>query len=384
MNEWTEQEEQQIIERAKAGDPEANYALSLWALQRAEEEPDEPRWNRLAAKCLVKSAQAGYGPAKEQMAALLNQSSPAPAQGRHSAPAADPEPQPQPRRRPAAFEQDADDVDDSDVKRAAPIRRSAPQRPGSIRRSAAAARTEPAARRPAGRRQRPLDEEDEGFDVDDASWDDGYDEDEDDYPARRGPDLGGLLASLRSGLRGGRSWGDDKWRRLEIICVAVCAVLLIVIAVLIISGKRGGDSGGNGGSSIPPAGEVGATGDGVTAVSTYPDEATKAAIMAADLDIFPAQEDYETEPTTGTVSVSSEYLRVRKGPNTTYDPVAQLPNGTTVSVFAKKNDWDLILYQSAEGPVYGWCSSGYLIITAGSAGTAAAAPATDAPGSVIG
>ena len=74
MNEWTEQEEQQIIERAKTGDPEANYALSLWALERGEEEPDEPRWNRLAAKCLVKAAQAGYGPAKEQMAALLKQS----------------------------------------------------------------------------------------------------------------------------------------------------------------------------------------------------------------------------------------------------------------------------------------------------------------------
>ena len=90
MDEWTEQEEQQIIEQAKTGDPEANYALSLWALRRGEEEPDEPRWNRLAAKCLVKAAQAGYGPAKEQMASLLSQSGqsvPAP----QSAPPADTE-----------------------------------------------------------------------------------------------------------------------------------------------------------------------------------------------------------------------------------------------------------------------------------------------------
>ena len=63
-----------MIERAKSGDPQANYELSLWAQERSEEEPDEPRWNRLAAKCLVKAAQAGYGPAQERMAVILQQS----------------------------------------------------------------------------------------------------------------------------------------------------------------------------------------------------------------------------------------------------------------------------------------------------------------------
>ena len=73
MRDWTEQEEQELIELAKTGDPRANYELSQWALARGEEEPDEPRWNRLAAKCLVKAAQAGYGPAQERMAEILRQ-----------------------------------------------------------------------------------------------------------------------------------------------------------------------------------------------------------------------------------------------------------------------------------------------------------------------
>ena len=74
MREWTEQEEQQMIALAKQGDPQANYELSQWALRRGEEEPEESRWNRLAAKCLVKAAQAGYAPAQARMAELLHAS----------------------------------------------------------------------------------------------------------------------------------------------------------------------------------------------------------------------------------------------------------------------------------------------------------------------
>ena len=70
MAELTEQQEQELIAAAKAGDPKANYDLSMWALDRAREEPEEERWNRLAAKCLLRSADAGYEPAiqaKEQL-----------------------------------------------------------------------------------------------------------------------------------------------------------------------------------------------------------------------------------------------------------------------------------------------------------------------------
>ena len=66
MQDLTEQQEQEMIRRAKAGDPEANYQMSLWALEQAIAEPEEERWNRLAAKCLVKAVDAGYEPAKEE------------------------------------------------------------------------------------------------------------------------------------------------------------------------------------------------------------------------------------------------------------------------------------------------------------------------------
>ena len=163
---------------------------------------------------------------------------------------------------------------------------------------------------------------------------------------------------------------------MEFICVAVCAVLLVIIAVLLITGRH--DDGGGSGSAIPAAGLVGGGDSGGATVSDYPDEATKNAIMAAELDIQPAAEDYVTEPTNGTVSVSSEYLRVRKGPNTTYDPIDQLANGAAVSILAQKNDWDLISYQGESGTAYGWCNGGYVIITAGTAAGGAAAPTDDA------
>lgn len=387
MDEWTEQEEQQIIERAKTGDPEANYALSLWALSRGEEEPEEPRWNRLAAKCLVKAAQAGYGPAKEQMASLLKQSGQAPAKQSAPKQTAKRSEKPAPSRpapEPVSDDEDeAEEEEDVGGRHSMPARRSAP----ASRPSAAARFTTPL--RQMARRLIPQDEGKDGFDVDEARWDDGYD-DETPPPARRGRRDRSHGADQDVGADSGGRWSDDKWRRLEFICVLVCAVLLIVIAVMLFSHKRGGNEGsGNTTSAIPPAGEVASadtndnnTGNngGVTA-STYPDEATRAAIMAADLDIQPSPEDYVTEPTSGTVSVGSEYLRLRKGPNVTYDHIAQMPNGTTVSVFAKKNDWDLILYQGDDGPVYGWCSSEYVILTAGAA--ASAAPSDD-PGNTVG
>lgn len=76
MTDLTPEEERIMIERAKAGDPAANYKMSLWALDQALAEPEEERWNRLAAKCLVRAADAGYPPARERMEALLQNQAP--------------------------------------------------------------------------------------------------------------------------------------------------------------------------------------------------------------------------------------------------------------------------------------------------------------------
>ena len=335
MREWTEQEEQEMIELAKQGDPRANYELSLWALRRGEEEPDESRWNRLAAKCLVKSAQAGYAPAQERMQALLHQD-----QG--GASKEGPEP-PEPVR-----------ISDARAARrdrqgTAPAPESTARRPV---REPEPAEDEPyydddedddgygyrqgRGRRPV-RRDRPV-REDDGYGYDDEP---AYDED----------------GEYDGGSAGERTrWGEKQWRRVEIICVAVCALLLVLIAVMILSGRRSGSDGGQN-SAIPPAGDASAaaTAGPEESAEPYPDEATLAAIEAADLEVYPADTDYVTVPTTATVKVDSQ-------------PICNMEDGTTVQVYAIKNNWSLVYYEGGEdGPVYGWCSSEYLIVTAGAA-----------------
>ena len=362
MREWTEQEEQQIIERAKTGDPEANYELSQWALRRSEEEPDEPRWNRLAAKCLVKAAQAGYEPAKQQMDVLLH-----------------------PDRKP-------DTAEPPVPRRAAP-----PAEPVSLsdaRRARRAPAQQTTARRvpPSEPEQEDEYDDDDSFDVNDpdSDWEDD-DEEDPPAPARRNRSSQTRDRQPAQKGRGGRKkqdersaaqkWGDAQWRKMEIICVAICAVLLAFIAAMILI-NRGGvtKSSDNTGSAIPPAGQVAPadTSSGGTEDSTYPDEATKAAVKAADLTIQPENEDYMTSPTTATVSVGNTALRMRKGPNTTYDQVGEIPDEASVSVLAAKNDWYLVYYEGSEAPTYGWCNSQYLILGTGT--TATTAPTDDSVG----
>ncbi len=357
MREWTEQEEQEMIDRAKAGEPEANYALSLWALARGEEEPDEPRWNRLAAKCLVKAAQAGYGPAQERMAGLLSNSGGGAAGGgpRSSRRTED---RPRPAEAPAPEDEPLpEDIPDEEPVQPRRARRAAPDRePVSIhdaRRSAASrapVRHTSTARRP----EPPAEDEDELYD-----GEDGDVEDEAGVrPARGRKDRGG-----KGGLFS--NWGETQWRRTERICVVICLVLLIAIAVMLFT-SRGSRSGSEAASAIPPAGEVSPAAVIPTGEpqGSYPDDATRAEIEAAELDIPPMAEDYRSGPTTATVSVNSISLRLRKGPNTSYDEITSMPDGSKVEVFADKNDWSLVRYQGDEGAIYGWCSSTYLIIDA--------------------
>ena len=388
MREWTEQEEQEMIERAKAGEPAANYELSLWALARSEEEPDEPRWNRLAAKCLVKAAQAGYGPAQKQMAALLksaDEPAPAPSQPEQDqpprretakAPAEATEREPvsirearrsrtkgptATARRPVRPEPEQDEPEDEEALEAEDAAaEDAPVTAG--RHSSPAKRSAPARRKTAPRRSAWPEPKDEPEDEDEPPEEDDREQAVKARPARKrersagGKKGGGLFAD----------WGDAQWRRLEFICVGICVALLIAIAVMLLTGRRGGSESGTT-PTVPPAGEAApaaATDVPMTTVEQFPDTATRAAIQAADLDIPPAEEDYRDGPTTATVSVNSVSLRLRKGPNTSYSEITSMPDGSKVEVFADKNDWSLVRFQGEESPIYGWCSSSYLIIDA--------------------
>lgn len=348
MREWTEQEEQQIIAQARQGDPRANYELSLWALRRSEEEPEEERWNRLAAKCLVKAAQAGYGPAQERMAELLQSA------GAGSAPAAGPRPVPKKKAEPA--DTPPEPVRISDARQA---RRSQGPAPKSTARRVPEPEPdyeeeEPLPRR--GRTVRRAPEEDRWEDdapQDAPAYEQDYEEDE---PPVRG---------------GGSRWGEGQWKRLEIICVAVCAILLVAIAVMILTSRHGSTTGG-GQSLIPSAGDasVTATASPEPAADDYPPDDVIKAIEDSELEIKPDEGEYVTVPTSATVNVESTALRLRTGPNTEYKLVTSMPDGTDVDVYANKNDWSLVYYKDAEdGPVYGWCSSEYLFINSGAANT---------------
>ena len=392
MNEWTEQQEQQMIERAKAGDPQANYELSLWALSRSEEEPDEPRWNRLAAKCLVKAAEAGYGPAQKRMAELLDQAkggkAPA-AQSTARRPKSRPEPEDQEDELPEEDDEPAppEPVRISDARRARrdPRRQSTARRPEPEQDWEDESERGRAARR--AREEEPEPEDEEPYDDEDGDdyadeWDDDYaDEDEDDdgvFPFQ------GLFGRGRGrGAGGGRQWGEAQWRKMEIICVAVCAVLLLLIAVMILTGRRSSTANpGSVTSAIPPADEVTAAATPTPEPPKYPDDATIAAIQAADLEIYPDDTEFVTVPTSATVRVSSTSLRLRKGPSTEIDKIADMPDGTQVDIYATKDDWCLVKFNDTQkGTLYGWCSSEYLIVVAGTTVPAATdvPAATEAP-----
>lgn len=334
MREWTEQEEQEMIERAKAGDPEANYELSLWALRRSEEEPEESRWNRLAAKCLVKAAQAGYGPAKERMDSLLKQSA---------------------AQKEASLKQEEIDEPPAPVKLSEARQAAARQR---ARQSTA--------RRPASEsRARRGEDPENGYGP--SAWDgDDEDEYEDDAPARgSGRKFGGGPLSFFS------QWTESQWRTMELVCVAICVVLLAAILVMVFTGRNNESS--PSGTSVPPPSEAEtAETEPTPEPEQYPDDDTRAAIMAADLQVFPMDENYEAVPTTGTVSVNGTSLRLRKGPNTSYEQTelsdgskAEMSNGTVVDVYARKDGFALVGYNDNGTTVYGWCSADYLVLSAG-------------------
>ena len=211
------------------------------------------------------------------------------------------------------------------------------------------------------------DEEEEEYE--DEDWDD-----EEDRPRRRPARRPARSKSSKPARSDGRragpfsGWGEEQWRRMELICIGVCAVLIIAIVVMFITGRKTGAAPA-GGSAVPAAGQV-TEATPEPELEPYPDDTVKAAIQASDIEVQPADLDYVKAATTATVTVGTgnKTLRLRSGPNTNYRQLAEMPNGTAVDVFAKKDDWALVLYQADDGPLYGWCSSSYLITTSGSVG----------------
>lgn len=324
MIELTEQQEQEMIDRAKAGDPEANYQMSLWALEQSMAEPDEERWNRLAAKCLVKAAEAGYEPAKEKMNELLAQT----AEAAEPAPAAAPEAEPvyapaepiRPQAAPETAEQNAAQPAASTVKgKAAAIG------------SAIAAGAGAAFAKVKGLFSKSGETGSAG--------------------------TAGASTGKKPGFLNFSQWDDAKWKKMQVVCIVICAVLLILLLILLLTGKNKNKKAAE--DVVPtPVAEIVVTPEPVTTPepALYPDAATRGEIEAADLETYPEDGDYVDAAKTVTVSTSGSVLNLRRGAGQSYGQVGSLPNGATVDVYAYKNGWALVQYNDT----WGWCSNDYL------------------------
>jgi hypothetical protein len=374
MMNLTEKEEQEMIERAKSGDPKANYDMSLWALEQAAAEPDEERWNRLAAKCLVKASEGGYEPATERMAQLLSalhseqqaaQAADAPSE-QSAAPAADDsfDWSQEPDARPASehLPQEQPNV----ALRAVAVAGIAAKAIGSGAKVVYSKGRELISKLAAGQADADdlLDETEQADDTDTAAA--PADTEAPATPtaptaptapaAPTAPSAGAKhAASKKFSLPDFSQWDEKKWKKMQKICIGVCVVLALLIVIMITSGKK--EDAQEDTSQLPPA----ATTVPATPVPTaepvvYPDETVRAEIQAATLDIYPQEDEYVEEETTATVTPSAG-LNLRRGPGSSYSQIVLMSTNSQLEVYAYKNGWALVRYQ---GTTWGWCSSDYI------------------------
>lgn len=307
MTDLTRQEEREMIEKAKAGDPEANYQMSFWALEQAAAEPGEERWNKLAAKCLVKAAQAGYEPAKKHMAQLLRE-----LEGQETFPEV-PAAQEEPLFRPVEITDEP-----------APLfeEKSAEAKPVGRRAAAAAGVTGIAA-----------------------------------FGKSITEKASGFVSGLKDGSfgKGAAEMSEDKWKKIQRMCVIACVVLAFLIVLMLVTGKDSGPDKEEMAMPTPAAAEPVEVTPSPSPLP-YPDVAIKEAIAAAELDIFPEEGDFVSRETTATLTVNSG-LNLRAGPASSYGQIVVMDPDAQVGVYAVKNGWALVLY---EEDTWGWCSEDYL------------------------
>ena len=312
MREYTEREEQEMIRKAQAGDPEANYQMSFWALEQAAAEPEEERWNRLAAKCLVKAAEAGYPPARERMNRLLREM-----ENREKAAAA-PAPDSEPAR-------------EEEIRKAVPVQAEPETVSSGGKISALASGAADAGKTAAAKGRALLDKAMGLF-------------------SGKGEDAGGHAADEDA--------DTAKWKKMQLMCTIACVVLLFLIVLMILTGRE--DRASRKEQEQMPAAamaELQETAPSPTP-EPYPTEEIRAAIEGALLDIFPAEEDYVHQPTTAVID-SGMGLRLRMGPATSYDQVVMMDEDAEVPVYAIRDDWAFVVYNDES---YGWCSTEYLDI----------------------
>ena len=363
----TDMEEERMIEQAKAGDPKAQFEMSQWARQMSILEPNEERWNRLAAKCLVDAAQAGYEPAKRMVQDLISgtqSDSDAPAP---EAPAAEP-------YAPASAETTERYV------------------PETKRFSAGAAPVRPA---PTRDFYDQADEED--------YYDGSEPVDEVDAPEKEGflatlkkigevlkkggllaaASIGGLIAGLRAKQKGGSAprgrsaataptpesgrrsgskrsrrsgfaaWVEDNWKVVRIVCIAICVVLAILIVILLIPPK-------NTEPEPTPTPLPTAEPTPEPTQEPFPNEATMLEISTTSTLLYrpgdSAASAYLPASQSFTV-IEPEAENLRQGPSGSDYPnvITRIPEGTKVTAYARyENSEGTVWYLINSGGTWGW------------------------------
>lgn len=335
MAELTEQEVQEMIQKAREGDAEANYRMSEWALEQAMAEPEEERWNRLAAKCLVKAAEAGYAPAQDRMDELIHQleeDDKAAAAARES------------------YEEDYPATEEAYSEKQPAQRKDFSAWLQTARNGAAKAWTKTSAF-VKDIFKKPEEDEDDGGKPGEAVS--GGEEKTGGARTRAsGKHAGGLASYFRFS-----EWDAAKWKKMQRICLIVAVALVILIIIVVASGRGDKEEAVVEETATPVAETIAPVQPTATpVVNTYPDDSVRAAIEAADLDVFPSDDEYVSEATTMTVKTNGSDLRSRKGNSTNYSIVSYISNGTSLEVYAIKSNWALVVYDGK----YGWCSTEYL------------------------
>lgn len=363
----TDMDEAKMIEQAKAGDPKAQFELSQWARQMSILEPNEERWNRVAAKALVDAANGGYEPAKIMVQELISgkKEPEAPAEPEIVDPLQEPEIV-EPLQNPVILDDGLrDDFDDFDD----PFE----VEPAQTARMAAfydQAQEEDYTDE--------LDELDDMIDYENARMGKGIGFAEvmqklggglKKAGAAIGAAAGGILAAVKSKKARANEPGEDyayeesdgdyepepvgrtsrghrkqiglsafieeNWPVVKIVCLAVCAVLIVLIVILLLPGKQAEEV------VVTPM----PTSAPVTPAPTpepFPNEATLLEIRStATLQYRPADSEYLTASKTMTVICEgAENLRQGPGAGDYPDVVMQLAQGTSVTVYAKHDTSD--------------------------------------------
>ncbi len=362
----TEFEEQKMIEQAQAGDPKAKFEMSQWALKKSEEEPEEERWKRLAAKCLVEAAQAGYAPAQQMVQELMGGGAPA-------EPAAEPEIPELPEEEDVTPEQDApttvfkavqapaaeDDIraepqtgetpffvdleepegmpEDEEAAAASPAQKvlAVLQKVGAVVVAAVSAVAGLIARlrKDEGEEETPEEEEELAAPPEDAPF------------SRRN------ARSRESGLE---RWVNDNWKILGPVCIAVIVVMAVLIVLLFTIPAQ---------EPIPeptPTPLPTPTAAPTPTPEPFPNEATRTEINTdAGLSYRPAENEYLASSQSYVVD-SDDGMNMRSGPSTDYDVLTRLDSQLRITAYASHQSGDETWYLVNTGGDWGWVIKDYL------------------------